>query len=165
MARKWTDRHGTQHTVEIDVPAAMRLRDECDVDLLKCLSDPDAFQPVVQQLHADPVLTISCLAVIADVSDSDPEDFGRLFDGQALSGGTDALLEAIIDFFQEPQRTILRRLLERTEQHVSNVRVASTAKALAAVDSLDFDLVLSSSPTRGSGSNESSESLTPTAEG
>ena len=54
------------------------------------------------------------------------EDFGRAMAGDAILGATDALLDEIVDFFPNPKRAILQRL-------VAAARRAETA-AKAALD-------------------------------
>ena len=162
----YTDRNGTKHTVCLDVFTAQLLRDECGVDLLACLTDRNAvasLEKIISGLAADPITVISWLAVIEDVPESDATTFGRLFDGETLNQAAGAIIEAIIDFFPEPQRTILQRLMEKTDQQFHNLRVTATAEMLQQIETLDLNSVLNESLIPGNGSTESSDSLDTTA--
>lgn len=158
----WTDKHGTRHTIDLDIPAAKRVRDECGVDIVAPLTDarPEVVQQPFAELINDPTLVISCLAVIEDTDN--PDEFGRLFHGGALREATDALLSAVVDFFQYPWLTTL---LTKTQTHLQTMSDTATGKAMQAIENLDLDSVLSASVTHGNGSNESSESSTTTGGG
>jgi len=157
----WTDKTGTTHHVEIDVPTARRLRDECNVDLLQCLLSANHIQRVLESLTEDPVLPMTCVAIVEDIDDVD--GFAKLFNGQALQDASGALIEAIIDFFPEPQKSILRRLWNRTTEAMLQMHTTATAEVLKAIDDIDLDLVLKNLTTPGSGSSESLESSGTTA--
>jgi hypothetical protein len=152
----WHDRHNKRHTVEIDFHAAERMRDECDFDLLSCLNNSNKIEPLFQRLKDDITLPIQLLAVIEEAEH--PEDFGKLFNGEAIVDAGNALVLEIIDFFPEPQKTILRKLHEKTSAIAQNLMTQATTAATEAIESPAFTTAVSELLTRGNGSNERSES-------
>lgn len=157
----YKDKKGDQHTVDLDIPTAERLRDECGFDLLACLVDASLIEPMFQQLTEDFTLPIQLLAVIEDTDQ--PEEFGRLFDGQAITDAGNALVREIIDFFRDPQRSILRALHEKTMAVATDLVDTSTAAAMDAINDPAFSTAVRNLLTPGNGANESSQSSATTA--
>lgn len=160
MASDWTDKNGDVHTIELDITTAKTLRDECGFDLLSCLSDESAIAPMWQQIADDPLLPIKVLAVL-EVG-VDPDEFGRLFNGESLRQASHALLKAIANFFQEPQRGTLQKLIKLTTEQHDILEREATSQANQVMADPAFIKVVRESLTHGSGSSASSESSTTT---
>ncbi|MEX2091388.1 MAG: hypothetical protein WD971_01860, partial [Pirellulales bacterium] len=69
---------------------------------------------------ADPVTLVDVLYVLilpqAEEKNVTDEQFASALGGDTLTEATTALLEALCDFFQEPQRTFLRMVLAATKR-------------------------------------------------
>ena len=92
---------------------------------------PDA--SVLDLLATDPVLLVDVLFALckdeADAKQVSDEQFGAAMAGDAVAKATEALLDEIVDFFPQPRRTILRRLVE-TARLVSAKAAERIDKAL-----------------------------------
>lgn len=159
--KTWTDRHGKEHQIDLDVVVAARLRDQCGIDLLACLDNPSKVEAMLHQLQADFTWPVQFLSVIEQTDE--PEEFGRLFNGEVLVRAANAIMEEIIDFFQEPQRGVLKRLLQKTRDIVNTVQDRATADAMKAIDDPAFTTVVKGLLMPGNGSNDSLESSDTTA--
>lgn len=164
--QKWTDKHGTEHAVDLDIQAAKDLRDNeptAWLDLIGCLADPSKIEPMVAQLASDPLFVIPILALLEGADDV--KQFSRLLHGSALEDASNALTRAIIDFFREPQKSIMRQLHERTLAIANEVRETATREATEAIDNPDFSTAVRNLLTGGNGLNASSELSGTTAAG
>jgi hypothetical protein len=116
MAR-FKDNAGREWTLAVTVGAIRRVRDRLKVDLLEA-----AETDLLSRLARDAVLLVDALWCLVEpearqrgVTD---EEFGRAMTGGALDGATDALVEALLDFFPRPQRAkALGKMLDLLEEH------------------------------------------------
>lgn len=157
---KFKDRTGSEHQLEISYGTARTLKAECDLDLPACLTSPDKLVEIMKSL-ADPVTLVASLAVI--LKRPSVEELFELFDGDSLVAAETALIDAIIDFFPDRQRQILRRLLTSLNKHQQQTGQAAVSQAEAAIDRLDWSTVLNTSATHGNGLNDLSAVLEVTA--
>lgn len=160
---QWTDKNDGTHKVDIDLVVAERLKTECDFDLVACLTDPKKIEAIFQRLRDEATLVVQLLAVIENVQD--PEAFGKLFSGETLVDANNALTGAIIDFFPNPQKTILRTMQARTTSIADQMASDAINQATKAMDSPEFSTALKGYLMAGSGFTESSESSTTPAKG
>lgn len=123
------DALGRDWTVRIDVTAQRRLRNLLSVDINKLVEQE------LRPLKEDTVLLCDVLFVLckeqAEYLKVTDEDFGRALLGDSLARATEALVEAIIDFFPSEQA---RKALRKAE----GIRKKAEAKAYeVAMDRLD----------------------------
>lgn len=157
----WRDIDDVRHDARLNGLIAIRLRDECDFDILKALNDPEHLEKLVRRMADTTGELVSLLCVIEDCDE--PEEFASLFDGDAYEAGFAALLNAIVDFFPSDQRQRLRRSLIKGLEAAQQIK-ASTLKAIdQQIDQTDFHSVLMSSLTRGNGTSDCAESSEVTA--
>ena len=92
-------------------------------------------------LNVATLTRVRALAGEADKLGVSDEDFGRAMAGDAILGATDALLDEIVDFFPNPKRAILQRLVAAARRAETAAKAAldkalSTDELDRAVDSL-----------------------------
>jgi hypothetical protein len=147
--------------VEIDVTTIKRIKSVLGVDLLTVADDSGQ---MLDRLASDAVFLVDLLYVIckdqADKLKVTDEDFGRLFSkGEIIQAAGIALQEAIIDFFPEPRKGLMKAIFGKTTQ----IRAAVARKALTAMDSPEFKQAVESllnSPVNSSGSARASSGST-----
>jgi hypothetical protein len=108
------DNAGREWTVALDGPTIREVRKACGVDLAAV--DGSASE----KLRDDPVLLVDSLWVIcraqalaARVTDA---EFGKALVGDAIEFATEALIEAINDFFPSRRREALKTLTARMKE-------------------------------------------------
>ena len=115
----FADRHDHTWKLDITIPDTHRVRRELDVDLLDLQT--------YEKLTIDWVLLAQVLWVLcreqAEQQNVSEEEFGRGLAGEAIDRATEALLEAVVDFFP-PRR---RRLLQQVHAKAQQLETASTA--------------------------------------
>ena len=165
--RKWTDTKGNTHTLpRIDYSLCCRLRDWGVCDLLSLINSPDEWESFFDRVASDGEFIINLAYAIEHSkagSDEQQQAFGNLLVGgesgsDALLNCSDALRDAVIDFFPGSLRDAIRQFLTLTQ----------TQKAMATMKSVcpELDSVLSSdSVMPGNGSNGCSESSSTTEPG
>lgn len=132
---KFTDNDKRTWPVEMNITTVKRVRKLLDVDLL-AIYEGGSF---LARLATDPVLLVDVLYAICkpeadaltveEVIDGTrrirrytDEDFGRAMAGDAIDGGTKALMEALALFHRSPEgRANFGRIAEATDQAMRRV--------------------------------------------
>ena len=129
----FSDNAGRVWTANLNVATLKRVRALAGVDLASAIlveKDGKPSAKLLERLSSDPVLLVDVLYAVCkpecDQRNVSDEDFGAAMAGDAVEQATDALLDEIVDFFPNPKRAILQRL-------VAAARRAETA-AKAALD-------------------------------
>jgi hypothetical protein len=115
--RHFTDNEGRQWSFRLDVSVIRRVRTMASCNLLAIFDKAD---DVLGRLGMDPILLADVLYAIckpeADARNVTDEDFGRALYGQAIADATDALLEALADFFEPRRARLLRAILTKMQK-------------------------------------------------
>lgn len=133
---KFTDKTGRTWNVELDVYTVGRLRSDCGVDLKK----GGTAEALGDLIFGDPektgqVLWTICEEQAGKISVS-PEQFAKAMNGPAIQAATDALMEAIIDFFHRSQQAAaikskLPSLLGKVDQAATKAIEETTDRMLS----------------------------------
>ncbi|MEX2188443.1 MAG: hypothetical protein WD875_16665, partial [Pirellulales bacterium] len=106
------DTNGREWLVTLNVAQVKRVRERLRINLAD-LQEGDLLSRL-----ADPVTLVDVLFVLvqpqADEINVSDEQFAAGLGGDTLTAASTALLEALCDFFPEPQRTLLRKVLRAT---------------------------------------------------
>lgn len=109
--KTFTDNANRTWTVAVNVGAVKRMRDLLKLDLAG-----DNLADVIGKLANDPVALVDTLWVIlqpqVEAQSVSAEAFADAVAGDVITRATEALLEEIVDFFPEPKRRTMRRILE-----------------------------------------------------
>ena len=146
--KAFTDAKGRSWEIELNIRQMKRVRDILGVDLVNVIqtrSDGSIATDTIDRVANDPILLCDILWVLceqqAKADGVTDEDFGRAMSGDAILGATDALLDEIVDFFPNPKRAILQRLVAAARRAETAAKAAldkalSTDELDKAVDSL-----------------------------
>lgn len=122
------DNAGHDWQLAIDINVAREIRNRCGVNVLDIRGG-------LPKLAEDPILLVDVLYVAcepqcktAGISDA---DFGRRLVGEAIDDAGDALVEALIEFFPEKKRRVLRQMKE-TSRALQQLMMDTAAKQLPA---------------------------------
>lgn len=111
--RTFTDNVQREWAIEVNVNALKRLK-PIGVDLAG-----DGFSTVIQQLASDPIMLVDTLFVLcqsqADKMGISDMQFGQSMAGDAIERATNALVEALIDFFPKARQRALRTVWEKVK--------------------------------------------------
>ncbi len=113
--RCFTDTAQKRWTVSITAYSIKKCRGLLNVDLYGLVAGG---MESLSKLLGDPVMLVDTLYVLCDVdkTETTDEEFGRAFSGDVLTEATRAFLEELTDFFPEPQRTGLKKIMEKTRE-------------------------------------------------
>lgn len=81
------------------------------------------------------------------------EDFLAGMDDTVLATATDALLEAVVDFFREPRRTLVRRALEKYRSESARLTTAATLAAEKKLEEIDMGAIIAQTLTSSDSSS------------
>lgn len=130
----FTDADYRTWNVELTLDEIKRVRSQLDVDLLD-VGNETLFARLVQ----DPELIVDVLHVVlgpqCDDQRLDAVAFARGLRGDALDAASQALLEALVDFFPRRRREVLRAALAKTDRWLD--ATADHARSVIESDRLD----------------------------
>jgi len=116
--KTFQDNAGRQWTVTLNVAALKRVRAMTSVDLFNVVTLDENKKPdisLLERLSEDPILLVDVLYAAckpeADAQKVTDEQFGAAMAGDAIEHATNALLEELVDFFPDPKRKVLRKIL------------------------------------------------------
>lgn len=151
MAHTFRDTNGRLWAVTVTIGTARRVRSLTSVDLLALIDNPTE----LAALAADPVRLVDLLYAVvkpeADLAGITDEAFGESLAGDSIDAATSALLEALIDFFPEARRRILRRITDRATQALDTTRT----QLAELIDSGKLDQLIDQALTAGPTSGDS----------
>lgn len=133
----FTDQDGRSWLCAINIATVRSLKDRIGLDVMSAFEGK-----LFSELASDPVKLGDALYVICEQQARDRGisdwDFGCLLAGDTLDRATDALIEAIIDFFPGSRREILSQIWNKQRQADRQV----TAAALRRVNSSAMDRMI-----------------------
>ena len=132
--KTFTDNAGRVWTVQVNVDAIKRVRDLVQVNLLEVVEGK-----LLERLISDPVLLCDVIYSLckpeADAKNVSDVDFGKAMGGDAIDGGTTALLEELVDFFPQAKRRVLAKALAKLQK----LQTAALAAVETRLDSPELD--------------------------
>ena len=135
----FTDETGQKWVVTVVNSTIARVRAQHEINLYAVVDPKD---PTMNTLLSDPVTLASVLYTVckpqADERQLSQEAFIDLIAGDAISGATDALVEAVIDFFPKAKREPLRAIWGKTKEASER----ATAWAMEEVAKIDVNRLL-----------------------
>ena len=137
--KSFTDRQGRSWIIEINYTSLRRVHALTGINLTRIV---EPRSNVMEQLTGDPFILFDCLIAILqpqlDEKQITAEQFGEALDEESGDKASMALIEAIIDFFPEGKRMLLRRALTKVLTAAERRQMATLDKALQAVESPEF---------------------------
>jgi hypothetical protein len=154
--KSFTDSKGRSWTIEANVSSLRRVQAATGIDLTR-LADPQ--DGTLSRLTGDLFALFDCLCALVQPQLTErnvsTEQFGEALDEESAERAVVALLEAVIDFFQDGKRTLLKRALHKVTAAAERVRTQSLDQALRAIESPEFDRALENALQRESTSGSS----------
>ncbi len=116
--KTFSDNSGRIWTVVVTVATLKRVRALCEIDLYSIVEVDEKNNlktDLLDRLSSDPVLLVDVLYAVckpeADKLGVTDEQFGESMAGDAIAKASEALLDEIVDFFPDPKRGALRKIL------------------------------------------------------
>ena len=117
--RKFKDEECREWIVRVDTTTIRKARDRFGIDLDGILSDKEP----LKRLADDVVLRVDvlwcCVEEQAKQKGITPDEFGQALYGDAIESATDALMEAIIDFFPRSRRDLLEKVWQKSKERAT----------------------------------------------
>jgi len=147
---------GTEWQVAVNVATVKRVKELTSVNILGLVGD----QKAVADLFSDDVKLCEVLCAVIRpqlaAADKTDDDFFSLIDGQVIEHAAEALLREIVNFFQEPRRTLLKKAMEKYQTAYRKVRDEGAAAAERAMNEMDFETSLRQTLTSSASSSPAS---------
>ena len=167
MSKTFKTTDGSQWLVEVNYLTVKRVRDLCGVNVLDiCNLDKEMLSGwVADDLK---VLEVICAVVRPQLAERDmaDEQFFAACDGSVLKEAVERLVDGVSDFFQEPRRGLIKKVIAKLRQTERQMETAATQAIEKALESCDFAATLQthgSSVSTSLGSSESSPGASPSA--
>ncbi len=138
--KTFRDARGREWTVEVNVAALKRVKDSTGLDLTR-LVDPES--DVIGKLTDDVFLLFECLCALLkpqlDNQGISAEELGAGLDEDSTEKAATALFEAIIDFFREDKRMLLKRAFSKVKTAVETTERQAVERAMQQIETEEFD--------------------------
>ena len=144
------DRKSNVWIVEIDTSTLRRVKAVTGVNLLECVEGD-----LIERLSSDVLLLVDVLYAIlqpqADQQQITDEQFGEGLAGDVITDATTALLEAMVAFFPEPRRRLLKTAaakyaaVQTKAMEMVQAKLDSPELEKQLIDQLRIDLTLEKS--------------------
>lgn len=139
-AFKTTD--GTEWQVVVNVATIKRCMDDTGLRL----TDLFASEAKIGEFFADDVrfceVLFSVIRPQADAAGKTLDDFLAGIDGTVIEKAVEALLAEVADFFQEPRKGLLKKVMERYSKAAEKVRVETLAVVEKQIEEMDFEKLI-----------------------
>ena len=114
----FSDKDGRNWQVNLNVHTIKQIKQILEIDLLD-----EKVHEVLQQIADDVVLAVDVLYLALkeqlDTAQISDEEFGKSLGGDCLNEAVGALVQALINFYPNPQkREFLKRLWEKSTKHM-----------------------------------------------
>lgn len=150
-AFKTTD--GTEWQVVVNVATIKRCMDDTGLRL----TDLFASEAKIGEFFADDVrfceVLFSVIRPQADAADKTLDDFLAGIDGTVIEKAVEALLAELSDFFQEPRKGLLKKVMERYSKAAEKVRVETLAVVEKQIEEMDFEKLIRQTLTSSASSS------------
>lgn len=131
MGVTYKNKNGREFRINLNIASAKRVRQELGIDLAKIFANEFA---AFIELLSDPISVCDVCYLLSNVDGMTDEDFGSQMDGDCIESASRALMEALIDFFPNPQmRGNLRTIIEKSD-HATRLMTQSIEQKLHDLD-------------------------------
>lgn len=151
--KSFTDAKGRTWSVDINVATLQRVKGLTGVDLTKLIdARGETFSKVVEDVFVMFDVLTALVQPQLDAQGMTPEQFGESLDETSLEAAVHALIEAVIDFFQEGKRMLLKRAFAKVKTAAERRQSTTIDQAMRAVESPEFDQAIETALQSTSGS-------------
>lgn len=112
---QFKDTAGNAWSITLNIDITRKIKNALGVDLLKSMDDPKVLQRLGDDIETLVNTLWLCVSEQAATRSIDEGAFCKLLDGETIDQATRALLEALIDFFPESRRAILRKVADKVK--------------------------------------------------
>lgn len=153
----FTDAKGQNWTIDVNFTSLKRVKAATGIDLTK-LVNPKS--DVIGTLTGDLFVLFDCLVALVqpqlDAKELTAEQFGESLDEGAAESAVVALIAAVIDFFPEGKRMLLKRAFAKVTTAAQRRQTSAIDQALKAVESVQFERTIEHALERASRSTSGS---------
>lgn len=133
---------GTVYEIAVNVATVKRVKDLTGFNLLGLVGD----QKSISDLFDDNLRFCEVLCAVIrpqlNAAGRVDDDFYATIDGTVIEAAVEALLVEIVNFFQEPRRSILQKAMDRYQAAYRQVREEGAAEAQKIVEATDFESMI-----------------------
>jgi len=151
--KKFPTRDGAEWTVEVTVGTVKRCLDETGLKL----TDLFATDRQAQGFFSDDVQFCLVLAAVIrpqlEAAGKTTDDFLSVLDGTCIEQAVEALIGEVADFFQEPRKGLLKKMLVKYQAAHAKVRAEDLATAEAKMEAIDFETLIRQTHTNSASSS------------
>lgn len=140
--KKFRTNDGTEWEVVVTVATIKRVMDHTGLKLTDLFSTSEK----IQQFFADEVRFCEVLYAAvkpqADSAGKTIDDFLSAIDGSVIEAAVEALLAEVVDFFHEPRKGLLKKVLNKYQEATGRLRTEGVLVLEKKLDALEFDNLL-----------------------
>ena len=123
------DNQGRSWTLTVNVHTAKRVKSVSGVDIFKIFNGDSL------DILSDPATLVDVIYELVDGDKKGPKDFGESLTGDAFEAATEALLEAVSDFFPSSRRQVLKLMAAKGKM----IATQAMAMQMTALESVSLE--------------------------
>lgn len=151
--KTFTTTDGTEWRVTVNVLTIKRVLEDTGLKLTDLFST----ESKISEFFSDDVKFCEVLWSVvrpeAEKAGKTLDDFFSAIDGTVIESAVEALLSELVDFFQEPRRGLLRKVLQKWRAASDKLKTEGVRVAEQRLEEIDFETVLSQMPTNSASSS------------
>lgn len=130
---------GCEWKVSVTVGTIKRVMEHTGLKLTDLFSTADK----IQAFFADEVriceVLFAAIKPQADAAGKSVDDFLSVIDGTVIESAVESLLEETVDFFHEPRKGLLKKVLAKYREATSRLRTDGALAAEKKLEQMDFE--------------------------
>lgn len=119
MSNSFKDIQNNNYNIAITMGKVKQVKESVGIDLLSVFDKPDEMDKVNDPMNMVDIIYVLCKDQIARTH-SNAENvevaFGESLDGDSLETASNAFMRALVDFFPQKKKKHLKKMLDRTEE-------------------------------------------------
>lgn len=151
--KTFTTTDGTEWRLTVNVLTIKRVLEDTGLKLTDLFSTESR----ISQFFSDDIkfceVLWSCVRPDAEKAGKTADDFFSAIDGTVIETAVEALLSELVDFFQEPRRGLLRKVLVKWRLASERLKTEGVRDAEQKLEEMDFEAALSQTLTSSASSS------------
>lgn len=151
--RSFKTNDGQEWQLSVNVLTVKRCRELTGINVLGLVGE----QSAIADLFTDDVrlceVLCACIKPQLDAAGKTADDFYATVDGDVIEKAAEALLDEVVNFFQEPRRGLLKKAMAKYQKAAEKMRREGAAEVEKRLKEIDFETLFRQTLTNSASSS------------
>lgn len=144
--KSFRTKDGTDWQVTVSVATIKRVMDRTGLKLTDLFTAEKIKEFFADEIRFCEVVYATVLPQ-AEAAGKSLDDFLGVVDGEVIESAAEALLAEVADFFQEPRKGLLKKVMEKYQEATARLRTEGGREAERILEGIDFERLFLQTPT------------------